>query len=43
MKKITWKEAMEIAKQILEDAEKERLEFALEEAKRGIQYDEYVQ
>lgn len=37
---ITREEATKISKKILEDAERERIEHAIKEAKVGIQYKE---
>lgn len=41
MKRITRRKAMEIASNILEQAEMERLQIAEEEAKRGIDWRDY--
>ena len=38
MKQITRREALQIARETLETAERERIEVARAEAKRGIQY-----
>ena len=41
--KITHQEAMRIARETLETAERERIEVARAEAERGIQYDRQEQ